>query len=449
MNKISIKLKITLWYMGLMTGLVILFLLIIFYMSEYIIHSYEYDRLKSTVESSFREISIKDEEIIIESGMETKVDTIQISVYNKNLGFVYGNNPLNFDYDDTFSDKKNIKTIKYHQEKWYVYESKKTYAGYGEVWIRGVMSAVGASQAMETVIFISLVGFPFFLIFAGIIGYIITQNAFLPIKKIRSAAEKINAGNDLSQRINLGEGTDEIYTLANTFDTMFNRLQNSFEREVQFNSDVSHELRTPISVIMAQSEYGKDNVSTLSESKDIFNVILKEAQKMSHLVSQLLTLARMDKGHQKLNLNNVNISELAEIIIDSQKGNAETKNITIFSEITPDIYANIDESMMMRVFINLLSNAVTYGKIDGNIHFKLYSQEKMLIIEISDDGIGISSEHIDKIWTRFYQVDPSRNSNGAGLGLSMVKWIVEAHNGNISVTSEVGKGTVFTIQIPL
>ena len=230
---------------------------------------------------------------------------------------------------------------------------------------------------------------------------------------------------------------------------MFNRLQNSFEREVQFNSDVSHELRTPISVIMAQSEYGKDNVSTLSESKDIFNVILKEAQKMSHLVSQLLTLARMDKGHHKLNLNNVNISELSEIIIDSQKGNAETKNITIFSEITPDIYANIDESMMMRVFINLLSNAVTYGKIDGNIHFKLYSQEKILIIEISDDGIGISSEHIDKIWTRFYQVDPSRNSNGAGLGLSMVKWIVEAHNGNISVTSEVGKGTVFTIQIPL
>ena len=110
MNKISIKLKITLWYMGLMTGLVILFLLIIFYMSENIIHSYEYGRLKSTVESSFREISIIDGEIIVENDMETKIDTIQLSVYNKNLGFVYGNNPLNFEYDDTFSDKKNIKT---------------------------------------------------------------------------------------------------------------------------------------------------------------------------------------------------------------------------------------------------------------------------------------------------------------------------------------------------
>ena len=122
-----------------------------------------------------------------------------------------------------------------------------------------------------------------------------------------------------------------------------------------------------------------------------------------------------------------------------------TKNITIFSEITPDIYANIDESMMMRVFINLLSNAVTYGKIDGNIHFKLYSQEKMLIIEISDDGIGISSEHIDKIWTRFYQVDPSRNSNGAGLGLSMVKKIIELHNGEIFVESKLGAGTTFIV----
>lgn len=449
MNKISIKLKITLWYMGLMTGLVILFLLIIFYMSENIIHSYEYGRLKSTVESSFREISIIDGEIIVENDMETKIDTIQLSVYNKNLGFVYGNNPLNFEYDDTFSDKKNIKTVKHQYEKWYVYESKKTYEGYGEVWVRGVMSAVGASQAMETVITISLVGFPFFLIFAGIIGYIITKNAFIPIEKIRSAAEKINEGDDLSQRINLGKGNDEIYTLANTFDTMFDRLQNSFEREVQFNSDVSHELRTPISVIMAQAEYGKDNVSTVSESKNIFNIIFNETQKMSHLVSQLLTLARMDKGHQKLNLANINISELAEIVIDSRRENARTKNINIISKITPNIYADIDESMMMRVFINLLSNAVAYGKINGNIYFDLYIRKKMIVIKIADDGIGISHEHIDKIWTRFYQVDPSRNNEGAGLGLSMVKWIVEAHNGDISVISKIEKGTIFTIKIPL
>ena len=440
MNKISIKLKIMLWYMGLMTGLVILFLLIIFYMSEKIIHSYEYGYLKTTVESSFKEIYVKNGEIIVDNDMETKINTIQISVYNKNLGFVYGNNPLNFEYDDKKFLMKNF---------YGVYESKKNYEGYGEIWIRGVMSAVGASQAIETVISISLIIFPFFLIFAGIIGYIITRNAFTPIKKIRSAAEKINEGNDLSQRINLGEGNDEIYTLANTFDTMFDRLQDSFEREVQFNSDVSHELRTPISVIMSQSEYGKENVVSVEEGKNIFNIIFNEAQKMSQLVSQLLTLSRMDRGHQKLNLANVNISELAEIVIDSRREDARRKNIDIFSKITPDIYADVDEIMIMRVFINLLSNAVTYGKTNGNIYVDLDVQEKTIVIKIADDGIGISDEHINKIWTRFYQVDPSRNSEGTGLGLSMVKWIVEAHSGTISVVSKLGEGTIFTIKIPL
>ena len=449
MNKISIKLKITLWYMGLMTGLVILFLLIIFYMSENIIHSYEYGRLKSTVESSFREISIIDGEIIVENDMETKIDTIQLSVYNKNLGFVYGNNPLNFEYDDTFSDKKNIKTVKHQYEKWYVYESKKTYEGYGEVWVRGVMSAVGASQAMETVITISLVGFPFFLIFAGIIGYIITKNAFIPIEKIRSAAEKINEGDDLSQRINLGKGNDEIYTLANTFDTMFDRLQNSFEREIQFTSDVSHELRTPISVISTQSEYGLKYLDINNETKETFESILEETKKMSGLVSNLLMLARMDKGYQKLNIESTNLSELAEIAIETQKISAKKKNICIKEKIDENIYADTDESMIMRVFINLISNAVCYGKENGNIIIEIFSENEKVICKVIDDGIGIAKEHIHKIWNRFYQIDTSRSGDNSGLGLSMVKWIIEAHKGKIGVESEPDKGTVFTFELPL
>ena len=200
---------------------------------------------------------------------------------------------------------------------------------------------------------------------------------------------------------------------------------------------------------MSQSEYGKENVVSVEEGKNIFNIIFNEAQKMSQLVSQLLTLSRMDRGHQKLNLANVNISELAEIVVDSRREDAKRKNINISSKITPDIYADLDETMIMRVFINLLSNAVTYGKTNGNIYVDLDVQEKTIVIKIADDGIGISNEHIDKIWTRFYQVDPSRNSEGTGLGLSMVKWIVEAHNGTISVASKLGEGTIFTIKIPL
>lgn len=448
MNRFSIKLKITFWYMGLMISLAALFLIIIFYISENIIHSNEYSYLKNIVKNSFREIKYTNGELVIDDDLQTKIDTIQISVYNRNLEFVYGDNPFNFKFNDTFSEKDVIKTVRHEKEKWYVYESKKNYPGYGDVWVRGVLTSVGASRAIETVIFISLIGFPFFLIFAGISGYIVTKNAFNPINKIRSAAEKINEGNDLSQRINLGEGKDEIYTLANTFDTMFDRLQSSFEREVQFTSDVSHELRTPIAVIMSQAEFGENDAVSLEESKKLFNVILTEARRMSQLVSQLLTLSRMDRGNQKLNFEYINISELAEIAIDSQKSNARMKNIQITEDILPDTFTYADETMIMRVFVNLISNAVTYGKENGNISVKVTKSNGKIISSISDDGIGIPEEHIDKIWIRFYQVDPSRNNSNMGLGLSMVKWIVEAHKGNIYVESKTNEGTVFTFEIP-
>lgn len=104
----------------------------------------------------------------------------------------------------------------------------------------------------------------------------------------------------------------------------------------------------------------------------------------------------------------------------------------------------------MRVFINLISNAITYGKENGNIFIKIFKSEEKIVSIIKDDGIGISKEHIDKIWNRFYQVDPSRNnSNNSGLGLSMVKGIIEAHKGTISIESEIGFGSVFTFEIPI
>ncbi len=448
MSKFSIKLKITLWYMGLMISLVSLFLIIIFYISENIIHSNEYKRLKHTVEYSFNEIKYKNGELLIDNDLQTKIDTIQISVYNKNFEFIYGDNPLNFDYEDTFSENGSIKTVRHEKEKWYVYELKKEYPGYGNVWVRGTLTSVGASRAIETIIFISLIGFPFFLIFAGISGYVVTKNAFKPINRIRSAAERINEGNDLSQRIDLGTGTDEIYTLANTFDTMFDRLQGSFENEVQFTSDVSHELRTPIAVIMSQAEFGKNDAVSLEEGKKSFDIILNETKRMSQLVAQLLTLSRMDRGHQKLNLEYVSIGELAEIAIDSQRENARFKDINIEENISLDSYASVDETMIIRVFINIISNAITYGKYGGNILVEVKKDKDKIISKISDNGIGISEEHINKIWTRFYQVDSSRSNNNTGLGLSIVKGIIKAHNGKIYVRSAPDQGTTFTFILP-
>ena len=444
-NNSSIKLKIGLWYMGIMILLVFSSLAIVFYISENIIHSSVRTYLKDVVIHRIDYLTIKNGEIIIDSNFDTMIQNVEIAIYDKDFKFLYGNSPNGFEMDNRKSKDDKIMIIRSNNQKWYVYNKTIELGDYGKVWIRGVMPNIGQSSAIETVIQISFVILPFFLILSAIGGYIITKNAFTPIEKIRRIAEKINEGNDLSQRINLGKGDDELHTLANTFDVMFDRLQTSFENEIQFTSDVSHELRTPITVILTQAEYGKDSISSVKDAQKSFGIIEKEGQKMSKLVSQLLTLARMERGRQKLNIENINLSELLEIIIETQTLSAKTKNIKFVTKIMPEIYANIDEMMIMRVFTNLISNAISYGKQNGTITVELFLQENRIVSKISDDGIGISEDKLDKIWLRFYQVDPSKNGDNSGLGLSMVKKIIELHKGEIFVESELGKGTTFTI----
>ena len=444
-NNSSIKLKIGLWYMGIMILLVFSSLAIVFYISENIIHSSVRTYLKDVVIHRIDYLTIENGEIIIDSNFDTMIQNVEIAIYDKDFKFLYGNSPNGFEMDNRKSKDDKIMIIRSNNQKWYVYNKIIELGDYGKVWIRGVMPNIGQSSAIETVIQISFVILPFFLILSAIGGYIITKNAFTPIEKIRKIAEKINEGNDLSQRINLGKGDDELHTLANTFDVMFDRLQTSFENEIQFTSDVSHELRTPITVILTQAEYGKDSISSVEDAQKSFGIIEKEGQKMSKLVSQLLTLARMERGRQKLNIENINLSELLEIIIETQTLSAKTKNIKFVTKIMPEIYANIDEMMIMRVFTNLISNAISYGKQNGTITVELFLQENRIVSKISDDGIGISEDKLDKIWLRFYQVDPSKNGDNSGLGLSMVKKIIELHKGEIFVESELGKGTTFTI----
>ena len=444
-NNSSIKLKIGLWYMGIMILLVFSSLAIVFYISENIIHSSVRTYLKDVVIHRLDYLTIENGEIIIDSNFDTMIQNVEIAIYDKDFKFLYGNSPNGFEMDNKKSKDDKIMIIRSNNQKWYVYNKIIELGDYGKVWIRGVMPNIGQSSAIETVIQISFVILPFFLILSAIGGYIITKNAFTPIEKIRRIAEKINEGNDLSQRINLGKGDDELHTLANTFDVMFDRLQTSFENEIQFTSDVSHELRTPITVILTQAEYGKDSISSVEDAQKSFGIIEKEGQKMSKLVSQLLTLARMERGRQKLNIENINLSELLEIIIETQTLSAKTKNIKFVTKIMPEIYANIDEMMIMRVFTNLISNAISYGKQNGTITVELFLQENRIVSKISDDGIGISEDKLDKIWLRFYQVDPSKNGDNSGLGLSMVKKIIELHKGEIFVESELGKGTTFTI----
>lgn len=429
-----------------MALLIILTLIVLFSISSVQVLSDARARLRNTVLQAFSEIDYEDGLLTFDDDINYLEEGVYISVYDAQGYLLYGRTPTGFSGASTLI-MDQMQQVGSGQDFWYVYDYCQSVDGYGNLWIRGVASHSRSDSILRIITNAALILLPFFVALIALGGYLITAKALRPLSAMTETARAISEGNDLTRRIRLGSGRDEVHVLAHTFDQMMERLQSSFETEKQFTSDVSHELRTPVAVILSQCEYASQEGTPPEELRGSIGVIGAQARKMSALISQLLTLARADSGKQKLQYELVNLSELAEIIVEEQSIAAEEKGITLLTDIQPEILLRADETMMMRLFINLISNSITYGKPDGHTLVTLSTNETEITGSVQDDGIGIPADKLDKIWQRFYQVDPARtsgSSSGSGLGLSMVKWIVQAHGGRIEVSSRLGEGTCFT-----
>lgn len=429
-----------------MALLIILTLIVLFSISSVQVLSDARARLRNTVLQAFSEIDYEDGLLTFDDDINYLEEGVYISVYDAQGYLLYGRTPTGFSGASTLI-MDQMQQVGSGQDFWYVYDYCQSVDGYGNLWIRGVASHSRSDSILRIITNAALILLPFFVALIALGGYLITAKALRPLSAMTETARAISEGNDLTRRIRLGSGRDEVHVLAHTFDQMMERLQSSFETEKQFTSDVSHELRTPVAVILSQCEYASQEGTPPEELRGSIGVIGAQARKMSALISQLLTLARADSGKQKLQYELVNLSELAEIIVEEQNIAAEEKGITLLTDIQPEILLRADETMMMRLFINLISNSITYGKPDGHTLVTLSANEAEITGSVQDDGIGIPADKLDKIWQRFYQVDPARtsgSSSGSGLGLSMVKWIVQAHGGRIEVSSRLGEGSCFT-----
>ena len=443
MKRLSIHLKVTLWFTLLMVLLVSVVLAFLFYTGAQSALEETKSQMMDMVAAGWREIDADDGEIEIDDDLEYFKDGIYLSVYDAGGVPLYGSVPRDFDNSAVFAPGQ-LRTIPSMQKSWYVYDEQNTIYGYGTVWIRSVSAANQVDSTISTLYRLALIVLPFFVLFAAVGGYFITRRAFQPVRRIIQTAREIGEGNDLSRRIALGQGRDEVYTLAAEFDSMFARLEKAFEREKQFTSDASHELRTPTTVIISQCEYALERAKTLDEAREALHAILNQAEKMAVMISQLLMLARADKAHGKMQFETVNLSDLAMMVVEQQQENASMRHIQLETHIEPDVEMQGDETMLMRVWINLIENGGKYGREGGWLQITLQKKQGLIIGCVQDNGIGIAPENLEKVWERFWQADSARSASGAGLGLSMVKWIVQAHGGNIQVESVLGQGSAFT-----
>lgn len=455
MKNLSVKLKITLWYTVFMTLFVILALFLLLFTANERILTEAKMRLKDSVIRSFYEIEYDEGVLKFDDDINYLGEGIYLSVYNVDGALIYGRIPSSFT-GASMLVMDSLQQISQKGTVWYVYDYCQKLDGYGNLWVRGIVSQSPTDTFLRTILLLALFLFPFFILCIGLGGYSIIKKALLPLTSMAETAEMISTGTDLSKRIRLPAGNDEVHRLADTFDAMMDRLQASFEAEKQFTSDVSHELRTPVAVILSQCEYALDEQVSEAERLAALRSVSSQARKMTGLISRLLTLARAESGKLMLHIEPVRISELVELVCEDQREFAENKKITIHTQLEPDLTIQADEPLLIRLFINLISNSIHYGKENGNIWVTMEKDENRINVSVSDDGIGISAEHLDKIWNRFYQVDPARSAsksftssdNGYGLGLPMVKWIVNAHGGAITVESKPAVGTRFSFYFP-
>ena len=215
----------------------------------------------------------------------------------------------------------------------------------------------------------------------------------------------------------------------------------------EFVANVSHELKTPITSIKGFAETLIEGAKNDEQSLDMFlNIILKESNRIESLVTDLLDLSHIEQ-QKELEINYMNLSELAINIIDNLQTQAYNKRIKIQSEIEKDVIIEAHENKIAQVITNLLSNAINYSSEDNKVIVRVYRNDNKVYLEIQDYGIGISETDQKRIFERFYRVDKarSRDSGGTGLGLSITKHIVEAHNGRIDVKSAPGKGSIFKV----
>jgi two-component system OmpR family sensor kinase len=295
---------------------------------------------------------------------------------------------------------------------------------------------------------------PLILLLALGVGYLLSDHALKPVGQMIDELEAITDGRSLHRRLPASQGGgDEMARLANTLNAMMARLETSFGALRSFIADASHELKTPLTVMRAGVERALTDPLTAPETLAYLDETLQEVRRMTELVDTLLTLARVDEGRLEIHTEPVELGALLEEVHETAQMLGEEAGLDVSVEVPggPAV-VQADRARMRQLVMNLVSNAVKYTPAGGRVWLVLTAGTETATISVRDSGIGIAPGDVDRVFDRFWRADAARSRTGErpgiGLGLSICKWIAEAHGGSIAVTSRPGRGSTFTVTLP-
>jgi heavy metal sensor kinase len=291
---------------------------------------------------------------------------------------------------------------------------------------------------------------PFVVSLAVVGGYWLMRRSLQPVDEITKRAEGITSTN-LSERLPVIRTGDELERLSVSLNRMIERLDDTFQHINRFSADASHELRTPLTILQLELEEIVQNHGLDAWLADRIGSALEETHRMSHIVENLLAIARLDAGEVRMDKTRLDLGELAASTADQMRLLAEEKSILLRSHVATGVYVEGDRSRLQQVIVNLTDNAIKYTQEGGQVEIGVRRDGVKALLEVTDNGAGISTQAFPHVFERFYRADRARprTSGGAGLGLSIVKAICTAHGAEIRVFSEEGHGSRFSIELVL
>lgn len=287
---------------------------------------------------------------------------------------------------------------------------------------------------------------PVMLVLAAGVGYLLAGWALRPVSRITTLAAAISA-HDLHERLNLDLPNDELGRLAQTFDSMLERMQHGFELQAQFTGNAAHELRTPLTMMRGQIDLAKGRARTVADYQEAIDQLDIDVVRMTSLTETLLALARADNGQLVIDASPFDIADTIDAVVDLYRSTTEGTGIDVDSRCEPLMVIG-DEHLIIQVLVNLVDNAIAFTPAGGTITISGERDRDEAIVRVIDTGSGIAPEHHERVFDRFYRATSSHR-DGAGLGLAICKVIVENHGGTIRLDSVAGEGTTVEMRLPI
>ena len=445
MRRRSVKVRLTIWYTALMVLMAALVLAFVAMISSSVASQSSRTYLSQVVRDNLDQVSLVDGSLQLGEEFTFLQDGVYTVVYSQSGALLAGQLPQPFSTVSEPFVNGLTRPVDTDQGEYYVLDFWVPSGWESGVWVRGLLAVSEGNRTLYSLLLAAAIAMPGFILLAALGGYWLVRRAFRPLDAINATASAINEGRDLSARIGAMPGHGEFTQLAGNFDRMLERLERAFEAEKQFTADASHELRTPVTVILSACEYAEKYDETPEERQETLQTIHRQGKKMADLISQLLQMTRMDQGTEAAQLEQTDLTDLVRGLCGEQ-GELGRR---LIPDLQEGVTAQANRPLLSRLLQNLIDNAEKYGAPGGRIWVTLRREAGEIRLTVRDEGPGIPPDQQEKIWQRFYQVDPSRGGDrGAGLGLSIVQQIARVHGGTMTLESVTGRGSAFTLHLP-